>query len=136
MSLDLQNAVGRQHPLVARQYFTYEDFESGVAEAALDLPGNATVIGGEFVITEVFDSGTSDTIKVGDGDDDDRYASGVDGQSTGRTALTLTGYKYTAPDTVDIVWTGVGSAPSAGAGYLLVEYIIEGRAQDVQPASA
>lgn len=134
MALDLQDAVGRQYPLVARQKFTYEDFESGVAEKAIGLPGNARVIGGEVTITTAFDSGTSDTIKVGDGDDDDRYAAGVDAQAAARTALTLTGYNHEVPDTIDITWTGVGSAPAAGEGYLEVHYVLESRSNEVNPA--
>lgn len=135
MSLDLQNAVGRQYPLVALQHFTYEDL-GGVAVAALDLPGGAIVIGGELVITEAFNSATSDAIDVGDGADPDRYAAAVDAQALGRTALTLTGYKYALPDTVDIGLTSVGGPPTAGGGYLMVEYIMDGRSQEVQPASA
>ena len=136
MALNLQDAVGRQYPLVARQYFTYEDLESGTLTPALGLPGNSTVIGGEITITEAFDSTTSDSFDVGDGDNASRYASGVDGQATGRTALTLSGHKYTVPDTVDVTLTSVDGPPSVGAGYVEVHYVIEARANEVQPASA
>lgn len=125
---------GRQYPLIAKIPFSFDDFESsGVAERALGLPGNATVIGGELVIETAFNSGTSDALDVGDGDDVDRYAAGVDAQTVARTALTLTGYKYTTPDSIDIIWTGVGAAPTAGAGYLLVEYVLDDRAHEAQP---
>lgn len=136
MSLDLQNAVGRQYPLVARQKFTYEDLTNGEAEKALDLPGGAIVIGGGLVITEAFDSGTSDAVDVGDEDDVDRYAAAVDVQALGHTALTLDGHKYSAPDTVDIILNSTDGPPSAGEGYLYVEYIMADRAHEVQPASA
>jgi len=126
--------AGRQWPLVAKVPFTYADFDtSGVAVAALDLPGNATVIGGELVVETVFNSGTSDALDVGDGASATRYAGAVDGQAAARTALTLTGYKHTVPDTVDIEWTGAGTAPTQGAGYLLVMYTVDDKANEVQP---
>lgn len=135
MALDLQNAVGRQYPLVARQKFTYEDLTNGEAEKALDIPGGAIVTGGGLVVTEAFDSGTSDAVNIGDGNDTTRYADGVDVQSVGRTALTLDGHKYSAPDTVDIILNSTDGPPSAGEGYLYVEYIMADRAHEVQPAS-
>ncbi len=134
MALDLQDAVGRQYPLVATAKFTFEDLETGVVAEALGLPGNARVIGGEITVTEAFNSSTSDAADVGDGDDADRYASGVDLQATGRTELTLTGYQYTTPDTVDITPTFTGGPPTAGEGYVEVMYVLEGRSNEVNPA--
>lgn len=130
----ISQVSGRQYPLIAKVPFSFDDFEtSGVAERALGLPGDATVVGGELVIETAFDSVTSDTLKVGDADDDDRYAAGVDAQATARTALTLTGFKTTAPTAINITWTGAGGGISAGAGYLLVEYVIDDRANEAQP---
>ncbi len=130
----------RQYPLRAYVPFTYADFgESGVAEEAVDLPAGAIVTGGEIVITTAFNSagGTTpaDTLTVGDGSDDARYAAGVDGQTAARTALGPTGYKYPAGDTVDIKWTpnaDTTTAPTQGAGYLVVEYVKPGRSNEVQ----
>lgn len=134
MALDLQKAVGRQYPLVARQEFTYSDLEAGTTIEALGIPGNARVIGGELTVTEAFNSGTSDTLDVGDGDNTTRYASGVNLQSTGRTALTLDGHKYTTPDTADATYAQSGASPTAGAGFIEVMYVIDDRANEVQPA--
>lgn len=135
-------ASGRQYPLVARVPFTYEDLTSGVAEEALDLPPNAEVISGEVVVTTAWnsDGGTTpaDSLIVGDGDDTNRYsASVIDLRTTGRTALDLTGYVYTGMDTVDLQWdpnSDTTTAPTQGEAFLVVEYIITGRANENQPS--
>lgn len=132
--LGLQASVERQTVLVARMPFTFEDLTSGEAGRAVVMPGNARVIGGDLVITEAFNSLTSDTFKVGDEAVDNRYAAAVDGQAAGRTALTLSEHKYTGKDTVNLTWTGVGDAPTQGAGELLVHYVIDGRGGETQPA--
>lgn len=125
---------GRQYPLVAQQSFALSELTSGSGIGAVKLPAGARVIGGGLLVTEVFNSTTSDTIKVGDGGDDDRYtASAVNVQALGYTALTITGYKYTATDYVDLKWTSGGGTPSTGAGILFVNYVIDGRANEVNP---
>lgn len=133
--MPISKEVGRQYVLSAKVPFAFGDFgASGVIEPALDLPGGATVIGGELVITTAFNSGTSDVITVGDiGGTEDRYATAVDGQAAARTALTLNGVGYSAPAVIGIDWTGVGAAPTAGAGYVDVQYVMDGRAHEVQP---
>jgi hypothetical protein len=54
---------------------------------------------------------------------------GIDGQATGVTELVPTGYEYTGAATaIGVKWTGVGTAPTAGAGRLIATYMIDGRA--------
>lgn len=125
---------GRQEGLWAEVEFTYADLVSATPQTAIVVPPNAVIVGGELVISTAFNSATSDVIEVGDGGDDDRYtASDINVAAAGRTALTITGYRYTVQDTIDIKWTGVGTAPSAGAGTLRVQYLIKDRATGVQP---
>lgn len=126
---EIKNA-GRQSPLVAEVAFTFEDLVSAVAKAAADLPAGATVVGGEVIIDTAWDTGTTDVLDIGDGDNGSRYANDVNLKATGRTALTLTGYKYAAADTVDLTKTAVGTAPTQGAGRLHLHYIISGRASE------
>lgn len=135
MALDLQNSAGRQSPLVAKMPFSYEDLadHSGEALAAIIMPVNSRVIGGSLVITEAFDSGTEDAFEVGDADAEDRYLSGVDG-TLGHDALVPTEHKYTGKQAVTLKWTGTGDAPTAGEGVLTVQYVIDDRATEVQPA--
>lgn len=129
----LHASKGRQSILVAKMPFTFEDLTSGEAGRAVVMPVNSRVIGGELVIYTAFNSGTSDTGTVGDGDTADRYASGVDMAATGRTALTPTAHKYTGKDSVDLTWTGVDAAPTQGEGELIVHYVMDDRAIENQP---
>lgn len=113
----------RQLPLIAVQPFTFADFVSGTAKAAVEVPGGAEVIGGLLVIDTPFNSETSDTLKIGDSGDDDRYKAGINGQTAAATALVPTGYEYTTLSNVTLTWTGVGAAPTAGAGRLILQYV-------------
>lgn len=124
---------GRQNTKVAYIPFTYATLASGVNEA-VDIPAGAIVTGGCLVITTIFNSGTTDLLEVGDGVQDDDYlvAGAADNGSTAQyIAFTPTGYQYTANDSIDIKWTPVGTAATAGAGYMIVEYIVPGRAESI-----
>ena len=127
----------RQDILVAELTVTYDDptSDAAVAVPLIDLPANAVVVGGMVVVDTVFNSTTSDVLDLGDGADDDRYtASQINLQALGMTALTITGYKYTAGDTVDMEWTA-GSTGTATTGQfrVILHYVIEGRALENQP---
>lgn len=129
MSLKISD---RQYPLSAMARFTFADLVSGTAAPVVELPPGAVVTGGMLVIETPFDSATSDTLVVGDADTADRYASAVDGQAAAATALTLTGLVTTTTTDIALTWTGVGAAPTQGAGYLVVTYIREDRSQENQ----
>lgn len=122
----------RQSPLIVIQKFTFADFVSGVAQNAIEVPANAICIGGDFVVDTAWNSATSDTFIVGDSGDTDRYKAAINGQTAARTALVPTGYKYTTQSNVSITWTGVGTAPTAGAGRLIMQYAVAGRAHATQ----
>jgi hypothetical protein len=123
----------RQTILVASKTVGYADLTTATAVPAFDVPAGAIVVGGDVTVTEAWNSATDDTLDVGDGDDTDRYSSTIiDNDTTGRTALTLTGYKYTAADTVDLLWTGTGAVPTAGSLRIHLWYIIEGRGNEIQ----
>ena len=122
----------RQYVLSARADFTYADFTSGTELPVIELPPDAVVVGGQFVVTTVWDSATSDTFTVGDETDDDEYGAAIDGQAAALTALVPTGFEYTATEDVVVKWTGVGTAPTQGAGYLIVNYVRDGRSNENQ----
>lgn len=128
----ITKSPGRQEIVAARKVVAYSDpaDDTGASEALIEVPAGAIVIGGYVYVSTAFDSTTSDALDIGDGDDVDRYtATPIDLQSTGVTALDVTGYKYTAQDNIDIQWTA-GSTGTATAGQfeVVVEYIVEGRA--------
>lgn len=127
----------RQYPLMAFVDVTYDMLTSGSAVAAMDIPAGATVVGGYFVVDTVWNSGTSDVLDIGDGDNDDRYTSSqIDLTSLGATALDVTMHEYTVLDTIDLTWTGAGSAPDQGAARLVVEYILDARAHEAMPVQS
>lgn len=122
----------RQSPIVARVVVTLgtgADIGVQGTYAAIDVPANAIVIGGHINVSDA--STATVDIHVGDGVNDNRYADNIDGGATGLTALTITGYKYTTADTIDIM---VDTADPAAAGQfeLVVMYIVDGRAEFAQ----
>ncbi len=124
---------GRQSSIWVYQPIAFSDMASGVAQAAVNLPVDAVVVGGALVTTTAFNSATSDTLNVGDSASATRYASAADIHAAGRIALTLTGYKVTAPTRqVLVTWTGTGTAPTAGEVILQLEYIVSYRADAAQ----
>lgn len=131
--MTLKNDPGRQWPLVAKQEFTYADFGDGAVTAStifelLEIPQNAIILGGLLVVTEAFNSSGAATISIGDGDDPDRYLGDTNLKATGATALVPTGYEYSAEDTIDGDVAIATGAATAGAGFLIVEYMVDGRA--------
>jgi hypothetical protein len=126
----------RQCPEVAICEFTYADLTSGSYDAMVDLPLGAIVVGGFLAITELFNSATTDKFSIGDkrgdaaADVDTLAAQSADVTAVGRAAeITPTGEEMTAASTVGVVWTGDGTAPTAGAGILVVEYIQADKAE-------
>lgn len=125
---------GRQEVIAATADFTFADVVSGVYAPAVDLPGGAIVVGGHLAITTVFNSATDDKFSIGDqvgsaaATANTYAAQSADVTAPGAVAIVPTGKKYAEPSTVGVVWTGTGAAPSAGAGRLVVLYIVDGRA--------
>lgn len=119
----------RQELIVAHVDISYADLVSGTAANALDLPVNAIVVGGDVVVTTAFNSLTSDALVVGDVTTANRYLASTSIAAAGRTALVPTGFTVTSTQpSVRVTWTGVGTAPTAGALRLTVTYYVKGRA--------
>lgn len=132
--MSITKNAARQYPLSAEVDFDYADLTSGSAVAAIDVPAGAVIVGGELVVGTAFNSATSDVISIGDGGSATRYENAQDVKTAaGIWPLTLTGYRYTEADTIDVTWTGAGTAPTAGAGTLRIQYVIENRANEVNP---
>lgn len=123
----------RQWPLVAIVEFTQADLPTGVAVPVCELPQGSVVTGISVVVDTAFDSVTSDTIDVGDASVADRYDTDVDGQAAGLTAGTATGFETTSAEPqIELTNTAVGTEGTAGAGRLIVEYIVAGRHNENQ----
>ena len=126
---------GRQEKIVATVDYTFSDLTSGTAIAAIKLPKGARVLNVTNKIGTAFNSATSDALIIQSNESTPKayitIAAGSGALSAGLTSVAATtnlGFKFTAPQTVDVKWTGVGTAPTTGDGTLIVEYIIDGRA--------
>ena len=133
---------GRQEVIEAKADFVLADLVSGTAVAAIDLPANARVVNVLLRITTAFNSGTTDalivqsseatpkayiTISAGSGALAASKVWSSDPALAG-TASSNVGFVNTAASTLNVKWTGAGTAATTGAGTLLVEYVVNGRA--------
>lgn len=126
----LKPANGRQYPLFAEVTITVANMnESTVPVAAIKLPTNAMVIGGRVVVDTAFDAATA-TLDVGDSTTANRYKDNANIAATGVVELVPTGY---VSDGGDLVVTPVfADAVTVGSLRVQVEYVIQGRAHEVQ----
>ena len=123
----------RQAPLVAFVDINLADFADGAVQAAMQLPGDAIVIGGFIQPITTFNAATTATLKVGDAVDDDRYtATPADVKALAVTPLDITGYQMPAQGDLIVTYASTGAAASTGKCRLFVEYIRAGRTQSTQ----
>lgn len=127
----IEKQGGRQWPLTAKVSFDYADINGATVEVA-DLPGGAVVTGGYVVVVNAWDSATSATIDVGDKTTSTKYVTGVNGKAAGGTALVPAGAPFAVKDALTVTVTNVGT-PTVGDGYVVLQYIIDGRSNEVQP---
>lgn len=132
--MSIKKNSGRQELVVAYLDIAFSDVTAyGLAEDAIEIPGNAVITGGEIVVTEAWNSATSATLKLGDAADDDRYtAAAVDLKTLGRTALTLTGFKHAKTESLKALLAQAGAAATKGKARIVVNYYVEGRAAFAQ----
>lgn len=119
----------RQEAVQAFVDIAFGDLVSGTDHPAIEVPANATVITGDYTVSVVWNSVTSDVLRVGDSAVTNRYKADTSIQALGLVALVPTGFKYTTKDNVTVRWTGVGTAPTTGSLRLRVGYIVIGRSE-------
>lgn len=132
--MTIRKKSARQKPIVAIVPFTFADFNCVTTVAnvqpAIEIPKGATVLSGQAIIDTPFNSAASDVITVGDEASANRYKAGINAQAAGVTALVPTGIKSTATTNIVVGLTPTGATmPTAGAGRLIVEYVIDGRSE-------
>lgn len=127
--------AGVQSSAVKRVDFTFADISAitGTDNEAMGLPSDAVIIQGALVITTPFNS-TTNTFTVGDKTSNNRYKAGIDAKTASYIPLVPTGIVTNTANlrtlVINTAFTGV--APTAGAGYLYVEYMQTSRADFVQ----
>ena len=123
----------RQAPLWAYVDINLADFGDGAVQPAIELPGDAIVIGGYVQPITTFDAATTATLKVGDALDDDRYtATPADVKALALVPLTLTGYQMPAQGKLRVTYASTGAAATTGKCRLAVSYVRAGRTQSTQ----
>jgi hypothetical protein len=124
----------RQEIVSAYVDFTFADIPTtATSYNALDLPVNAIVLGGDLVVTTAWNTATSATLSIGDAGSATRYATTVDLKTAARVALTLAGATHDATNNVLKALTALsGTAATAGAARLTVNYIVKNRAAFTQ----
>jgi len=130
----LKKNAGRQELIVATMLVGFGDPKAyGTAEAAIDLPGGAVIVGGDVTVLTAWNSATTATLKLGDVGDDDRYtATPIDLKTAGRTELTVTGYKTPNAQAINALFAQTGTAATAGQARVTVQYFVEGRSAFTQ----
>lgn len=97
----------------------------------INLPPNATVVGGEVVTDTAFTGSTAYNVKVGDSVTDNRYLGTTDKTAAGRTALVPTGF-IGAGESIRLTVTPTVATATAGKITLRVNYTVLGRANEIQ----
>lgn len=130
----LKKISGRQELIVASMLVGFGDPKAyGTAEAAIDLPGGAVIVGGDVTVLTAWNSATTATLKLGDVSDDDRYtATPIDLKTAGRTELTFTGYKTPNAQAINALFAQTGTAATAGQARVTVQYFVQGRSAFTQ----
>lgn len=134
-----------QWPLMAEFTFNFDDtmvdingvtkdfktFGGNPVVDAINLPANATVIGGELIVETAYASTTVATVSVGDSASATRYGSAINLMSAARTALTLTGFRG-AGENLRLTFNLTVANATAGKATVRVLYTIQGRSNEVQ----
>lgn len=125
----------RQEIISAHVPFAFGDVVQATYVPAVDLPVGAIVVSGYLAITTLFDSATTDKFSIGDKEGSagavaTTYAAQSADVTVAGTSIPIvpTGHEYASPATVGVVWTGAGAVPANGAGILVVNYVVDGRA--------
>ena len=126
-------ATSRSYVLCVAASFSYDDFTSGVGLPFCTLPVGARVLGGYCEIQTAWDSGTSDSLEIGDATDPNEYLSALDAQTAAITEFSLSNYFdaagaitpaiTAATDEILIEITSAGTAATAGVGEAGMFYV-------------
>lgn len=121
--------INRQSVLCAIRDFDYTDFTSGETKPLIYMRPGTIILSVAVNITTAWNSGTSDVLTIGDTEGTgnvDRYMPSTSIAVTGlkhTVSLPLTDGEFETAGAITGTWTGVGTAPTAGAGRLIVTYI-------------
>lgn len=128
---------GRQYALVVEQPFDFQDLATanlvgGKAKFKPKVPVGAIPLRGSVVVTTAF-NGSTPTLAVAGETTSTTYAAAASLAAVGNVALTVTPTKLGSGDVIALTPNAGGAASTAGAGILIMEYLISGRGLEAQP---
>lgn len=132
--------VGRQTRLLAVANIKFSDIANGSIVSGvniahlLDLPSNYLVLSGMVYVQTAFVGLTAPTITIGDGTLTTRYASAVALTAAATTAFTAVPFQSSTIADAEAFLTFTGGPATAGNVWVVMEYVIPGRATEVQPS--
>jgi len=127
--------AGRQNLLYAVQNITQAALaNTDGAYDAIELPAGAMIVSGALSVVTAWDDGTAATLSVGiSGGAADAYLAATSIQAIADTALTGgTLAPLTAKTTVNVTAAFTDEDATVGEANLVIAYLIEGRANEVQ----
>jgi len=119
--------AGRQWPLVATVTMAAAAIPAVATYEAIDLPAGAMVTGGVLEVITTDSGGGTIAVHIGS----TVLLAATNSTPASRTFITETDVVTTAADTVDIVVAAF--VLTTAVVRLTIEYIIDGRANEVQP---
>ena len=123
---------------VASAFFelTYADFVARANVIDIFAPPGSEAIGGEFIVVDPSNDSGTDTIKIGDSVDDDRYLAATSAKAAAgtRTAVTPTGYLYPGQGTSAAPFARLTRTPqngnaTAGKWRFRLDYVTIGKSE-------
>lgn len=131
-----------QNVLVAEFEFNFDDtmansagavtdFEASDAKDVIDLPPGAIVVGGSLVVSTAYNTTSTATLAIGDSGLATRYLGATNLKAAALTAIVPTGYKNVSGLPVRLTLALADLAGTQGVVRVSVEYVIDGRATEV-----
>jgi hypothetical protein len=110
-----------------RKAIAYTDGATAVITVGV-IPAGATVIRGGVVVTTAFNAGTTNVLDIGTSADDDGFATDLALGTIGVISadeMATTNDAYVTSDTTIVATLALsGTAASAGAGFVWIEYLV------------
>ncbi len=129
---------GRQTVLAAVAELTYADLPTGVAVKVVRLPVGAVVVGGLLKTVTADNGGTSVVVDVGDASGGAAYINDHNAKTANQVTLLAAtgtgkaGAEYATADDITVTRVEGGTASTAGALLLVVNYVLVDRSTEVQ----
>lgn len=129
----IKNLDGRQCIAALHVALSLADFVGRGNVIDVEVPNDAQVIGGNIVVTDAFNTTSTDTLAVGTPDSAARYMAATSLKTPALTAVVPTGYQHsTDHNIVRLTRTPADAAATKGTVIVTVQYVELGKAEWTQ----